>query len=75
MVARFLYRLVSLIFFLGAILCWFMGLGGFLLQLTGRGFDLQAFVLSVWAFVLAFFLWEARRDAWRAARIHHIRYD
>lgn len=70
MVARFTYRTVAVFFCLGAILCWLMGIGGFLLQLIAQRFDLQLFFLSVWAFVLAFFLWEARRDAWRAARYH-----
>lgn len=74
MVARFTYRTVAVFFFLGAILCWLMGIGGFLLQFTAQGFHLELLCYSVWAFVLAFFLWEARRDAWRAARYHRIHY-
>jgi hypothetical protein len=73
MVARFLYRTVSLFFFLGAIICWLGGVGGFLLQFAAPSFHLELFCFSVWAFVLAFFLWQARGDAWRAARYH--RYD
>jgi hypothetical protein len=74
MVARLLYRSVSVFFCLGAIVLWLMGISGILLQLTGQGFHLEMFLYSVWAFILAFFLWEARGEAWRAARYHHIRY-
>jgi hypothetical protein len=75
MVARFAYRAVSVFFFLGAIALWLSGTAGILTQFTAEGFHLTLFFYSVWAFILAFFLWEARRDAWRAARYHHIRYD
>jgi hypothetical protein len=75
MVARFIYRLVALFFFLGAIACWLMGLGGFLLQFAAPSFHLELFLYSAWSFVLAFFLWQARGDAWRAVRYHPIWRD
>jgi hypothetical protein len=70
MVARFVYRSVAVFFCLGAILCWLMGIGGFLMQLTAQGFHLELFFYSVWAIVLAHFCWWARGDAWRTARYH-----
>jgi hypothetical protein len=70
MVARFIYRLISLFFFLGAIACWLGDIGGFLLRFAAPSFHLELFLYCVWAFVLAFFLWECRGEAWRAARYH-----
>jgi hypothetical protein len=74
MVARFIYRLVSLIFVLVTLLCWLIGVGAIAVQFTAHGPDLTAFCVSIWAFVMASMTMLASTEAWRAARYHHIRY-
>jgi hypothetical protein len=70
MVARFLYRLVSLIFFATALLCWFLVIGGLVVQFGAQGFNLEAFCMSIMSAVLAFLAHQASIEAWRAARTH-----
>jgi hypothetical protein len=75
MVARFLYRLVSLFFLLAGAACWLTGAVLTVGQLT-HGLHLHAFVLTVWAFVLGPLLIQSSGEAWRAARDHYYhRYD
>jgi len=75
MVARLLYRLVSLFFLLGGIACCLTGVvltaGQFVNGLSGAA----VFLLTVWAFVLGPLLIQSSGEAWRAARDHYyIRY-
>jgi hypothetical protein len=70
MVARFLYRLVSLVLFLGGIACWLIGAGAIVVQVQAQGFDLTAFFVSIWAFVMALMAMQCSTEAWQAARRH-----
>ena len=74
MVARLLYRLVSLFFLLGGIACCLTGA----LLTAGQlmhGPQVGWFLLTVWAFVLGPLLIQSSGEAWRAARDHYyIRY-
>jgi hypothetical protein len=71
MVARFLYRLVSLFFFLASLTCWGIGLVGLYMQIVAAEFHLSLCAVSVWAFILAFMMMQASGDAWRTARYRH----
>ena len=75
MMARFLYRVVALVFLLLAIALWLGGCAGIIVQFSAQGFHLSAFALSIVAFVLSMMMMDASNEAWRAARIHHVRYD
>jgi hypothetical protein len=70
MVARLLYRLVSLFFLVGGIASWLAGAVLTVGQLV-HGLHLHAFVLTVWAFVLGPLLMQSSGEAWRAARSHY----
>ena len=74
MIARFMYRLVSLFFLVAGLACWATGFvltaGQFL-----HGFSPQVLALTIWAFVLGPLLLQSSGEAWRAARDHYyIRY-
>ena len=74
MVARLLYRLVSLFFLLAGIACCLTGALLTVGQFT-HGANGGAFFVTVWAFVLGPLLIHSSGDAWRAARNHYyIRY-
>jgi hypothetical protein len=69
-VARFLYRLVSLFFLVAGIGCWLTGA----LLTVGQFFHgphLDTFILTIWAFVLGPLLLQSSGEAWRAARDHY----
>ena len=70
MIARFLYRLVSLFFLLAGIGCWLTGAVLTATQFV-HGPDLQVLALTIWAFVLGPFLVQSSGEAWRAARDHY----
>jgi hypothetical protein len=70
MVARFLYRLVSLFFLLAGVGCYLTGAVLTVGQLA-HGLRLDASLLSIWAFVLAPLLTQSSGEAWRAARDHY----
>jgi hypothetical protein len=71
MVARLLYRLVSLFFLLAGIVCFGVGIIGIVLQLTAHGPDLVLIAETVWAFVMGPMLMQSSGEAWRAARCHN----
>ena len=74
MIARFLYRLVSLFFLLAGIGCWLTGAVLTVGQIM-HGPDGWTFILTVWAFVLGPLLMQSSGEARRAARDHYyIRY-
>ena len=70
MIARFLYRLVSLFFLLAGIGCWLTG-AVFTVSLFAHGFTPQVLALTVWAFVLGPLLMQSSGEARRAARDHY----
>jgi hypothetical protein len=74
MVARLLYRLVSLFFLLASIVCFGVGIIGVVLQLTAHGPDLVLIAETVWAFVMGPMFMQSSGEAWRAARYHSAYY-
>jgi hypothetical protein len=74
MVARLLYRLVSLFFLLASIVCFGIGIIGIVLQITAHGPDLILIAETVWAFVMGPILMRSSREAWRAVRYHDAAY-
>jgi hypothetical protein len=71
MVARFLYRLASLFFFVLALMCWLLTAFAVYAQLSANGFNPQAFFIGVMSPVFAFIAHQASIEAWRAARIRY----
>ena len=71
MIARFLYRLVSLFFLAGGhrLLADWRRLHGRPVHARLQGLDVLA--LTVWAFVLGPLLIQSSGEAWRAARDHY----
>ena len=68
MVARFLYRLVSLFFLALALVAWAMAAVALVVQFKAPGFDLQAFCAGIVMPIMAFMMHQCSIDAWRAAR-------
>jgi hypothetical protein len=70
MVARFLYRLVSLVFFAIALVCWLVTVIAITVHLMGAGFNLGAFFAAVMMPIMAFAMHQCSIEAWRAARTY-----
>jgi hypothetical protein len=73
MVARFIYRLFSLFFFVLALACWLLMAVSIHLQFMALGFDLQAFSTAILSAAMALWTHTFSNEAWRAAR--RLRHD
>ena len=71
MVARFLYRLASLLFFALALICWLVTAVAIAAQIWGPGFNLGAFCTALWMPFMAFMMHQISIEAWRAARTYY----
>lgn len=66
MIARFLYRVVAVVFFLVAMFCWATGLACIVAQLSG--FHPEYIPMALWAVLFAFLASMCSSEAWRAGR-------
>jgi hypothetical protein len=73
MVARFLYRLVSLFFLALALVSWLMAAAEFVALWKAPGFDVGAFGTATVMPIMAFMMHQCSIEAWRAGRYR--RYD
>jgi hypothetical protein len=73
MLSRIVYRIVSVFFFLAAIVCWIMA-ALCVVGLIARP-DPDFLWLGLWSGVLAFFMGGASKDAWRAGRYDPLYHD
>ena len=71
MVARFLYRLASLFFFVLALVCWLVTVVAIAVQIMGPGFNLGAFCTGILMPFMAFMMHQISIEAWRAARTYY----
>ena len=71
MVARFLYRVVSVLFMLVACIWWALAAAGLIAQIGASEFNVQAFAVSILSVVFAFMAHQASIEAWRAARTYY----
>ena len=70
MVARFIYRLFSLFFFVLALASWLLMAAAIYAQVVAQGFNLPAFSTSIISAAMALWAHSLSYDAWRAARYH-----
>jgi hypothetical protein len=76
MFSRIIYRIVSIFFFLGAIVLLLMGLLAIVaVAVQAEGFHLTDLPTALWAFIMAALLKGASNSAWRAARYDPIYRD
>ena len=71
MVARFLYRLVSLFFFVLAGVFWLVWIAAIFAQLKAQTVILEGFFVGIISPIIAFVLHQCANEAWRAARTYY----
>jgi hypothetical protein len=76
MLSRIIYRIVSVFFFLGAIVLALLALLTIVaVSVQAEGFHLTDLPTAIWAVIMAALLKEASRSAWRAARYDPLWHD